>query len=268
MSLPVQSIDEYFSQIVKQFEGLTPEQILKGIAEIFGKSVPFACSFGAEDMVILDMIARYAPLIPIFMLDTGRLPEETYEVVDRCRAKYDLKIDIYTPQSEALQRLLIDKGPFSFQQSIANRKECCGIRKIEPLQRALNGKRGWITGLRREQSVTRTELAIVELDAIHGNILKFNPLKNYTEEQVWDYIHAHRVPYHKLHDLGYPSIGCAPCTRAIQPGEGVRAGRWWWESPDQKECGLHGGSMQRADLRSFGEPTLNQLETNLELQKR
>jgi phosphoadenosine phosphosulfate reductase len=205
----------------------------------FGSRLKLACSFGAEDVVLLDLIRNVTPSPRVFVLDTGRLHEETYRTMERCRERFGVEFEVYTPNAQALQNLLSTKGPFSFYDSIGARHECCGIRKVEPLSRALADVDAWITGQRREQSVTRVHLPTAERDEIHGNIWKFNPLADWTEEEVWDWIKIHRLPYNKLHDLGYPSIGCEPCTRAIKPGEDTRAGRWWWESPEHKECGLH-----------------------------
>jgi phosphoadenosine phosphosulfate reductase len=197
-----------------------------------------ASSFGAEDMVLLDLIAQHAPSIGVFTLDTGRLPEETLALIDRARDRYGLPIQIYFPDADRVERFVRKRGVNAFYQSVELRETCCAIRKTEPLARALAGKGAWITGLRREQSVTRTDLPYREFDAAHG-LPKFNPLVDWTEEDVWTYVRARQVPYNALHDHGYRSIGCAPCTRAVEPGEDVRAGRWWWENPEHKECGLH-----------------------------
>jgi phosphoadenosine phosphosulfate reductase len=197
-----------------------------------------ASSFGAEDMVLADLIARHALPIGVFTLDTGRLPGDTYALIDRVREHYRLPIDVYYPDGPALEAYVRDQGINAFYRSIELRQGCCAIRKTEPLARALAGKRAWVTGLRRAQSVTRDGFAIEEFDTAHG-IPKFNPLADWSDADVWAYIRGHGVPYNPLHDRGYPSIGCAPCTRAIEPGEDIRAGRWWWESPEHKECGLH-----------------------------
>lgn len=201
--------------------------------------VALACSFSVEDVVIIDLLQQIAPETRIFALDTGRLNEETYEVAEAVRERYGVTIDWYFPQREAVEQLEREKGLFSFRESLENRQQCCHIRKIEPLDRALTGLAGWITGLRSEQSVTRTALAPLEIDQAHGGILKINPLAAWSEAEVWAYAKAQRIPVNRLHSQGYPSIGCAPCTRAIQPGEHPRAGRWWWENPEHKECGLH-----------------------------
>jgi phosphoadenosine phosphosulfate reductase len=198
----------------------------------------FACSFGAEDMVLLDLIAAHARRIEVFTLDTGRLPAETYALIDKVRDRYSILLRVYFPDTREVENWVEQNGVNGFYRSSAQRKQCCHIRKVVPLGRALNGKRAWITGLRREQSVTRQGLQEKEWDA--GNqMFKFSPLLEWAEEDVWSYLRSHSVPYNELHDKGYPSIGCAPCTRAVAPGEDIRAGRWWWEQPEGKECGLH-----------------------------
>jgi len=197
-----------------------------------------ASSFGAEDMVLVDLIARNALPIAIFTLDTGRLPEPTLALIERVRDRYVLPVDVFSPDAARLEPFVRTQGVNAFYRSVDLRKTCCAIRKTEPLARALAGKKAWITGLRREQSITRSDLPYEEFDAEHG-LAKFNPLVDWTEAEVWSYIRARDVPYNALHDQGYRSIGCAPCTRAVEPGEDVRAGRWWWENPEHKECGLH-----------------------------
>lgn len=215
------------------------EEVLAWTEDTFGASAAIASSFGVEDVVLIDLAARHAPSARIFTLDTGRLPPETYEVMEEVRRRYRARIETFFPDRAAVEKLEQEKGFFSFRQSIEDRKDCCAIRKIEPLSRALAGRSAWITGLRREQSVTRAEVAIVESDAGHGGIAKINPLAAWTEAEVWKYARERSLPVNALHERGYPSIGCAPCTRAIAPGEDVRAGRWWWEQPEHKECGLH-----------------------------
>ena len=197
----------------------------------------FACSFGAEDMVLLDAIARHARKIEVFTLDTGRLAEETHALFETVRDKYPIAIRTYFPDASTVQAWVEQNGPNAFYRSVAQRQQCCHIRKVEPLQRALAGKKSWVTGLRREQSTARHTLEREAWDDAN-NLTKINPLLEWTNDDVWAYIKANDVPYNALHDRGYPSIGCAPCTRAIQPGEDIRAGRWWWES-SSKECGLH-----------------------------
>ncbi len=197
-----------------------------------------ASSFGVEDMLLTDIIAREFPGIGIFTLDTGRLPEETYKLIDDVRAHYGVRVDIFAPNGPALEQFVREQGVNAFYRSVELRKACCHVRKVEPLRRALLGKRAWITGLRRAQAVTRNSLAEIENDAEQG-LLKFSPLADWSEREVWSYVRAQGVPTNALHEKGYASIGCAPCTRAITPGEDIRAGRWWWESADAKECGLH-----------------------------
>ena len=198
----------------------------------------FANSLGAEDMVLTDLIFKNGYDIEVFTLDTGRLPEETYRLIQDVKTHYGKSLQSYFPRDAAVEQYLREHGPNAFYDDLALRKTCCRIRKIEPLQRALKGKKAWITGLRREQAVTRQELAVTEWDA-DNKLYKYNPLADWTHEEVWSYIRGFGIPYNSLHDKGYPSIGCAPCTRAVAVGEDSRAGRWWWETPAQKECGLH-----------------------------
>lgn len=202
--------------------------------------VSFANSMGAEDMVLTDLIARHQPGIDMFSLDTGRLPQETYDLMQEVRARYSVPLHIYFPDAKQVEDYVAQSGVNGFYDSVELRKRCCHIRKVEPLKRALAGKGAWITGMRREQATTRGSLEVSAFDADNG-LHKINPLLEWNEKEVWEYIKQHDVPYNKLHDKFYPSIGCAPCTRAITPGEDVRAGRWWWEDPEGKECGLHVG---------------------------
>ncbi|MEO0317798.1 MAG: hypothetical protein RL404_1504 [Pseudomonadota bacterium] len=210
---------------------------LARIAADFSPAV-FASSLAAEDMVLADLILRAKLPITIFTLETGRLHAETLGMVDRIREVYGYEVALYKPEPAAVEAYVSANGLNAFYDSVEMRKECCRIRKVEPLNRALAGNQAWITGQRRAQSTTRSELAVQEDDAAHG-MQKFNPLADWTEAEVWHYLKNNQVPYNPLHDKGYPSIGCEPCTRAIQPGEDVRAGRWWWEQPESKECGLH-----------------------------
>lgn len=198
----------------------------------------FASSFGAEDMLLLDLIAAARLPIAVFTLDTGRLPEETHALVERARQRYGIAIDAYVPDAAALEALQREHGPNPFYRSIELRQRCCAVRKTAPLARALAGRDAWITGLRRAQSVTRAAIAVEDWDAAHA-LPKFSPLADWSDAAVWDYLRAFDVPVSALHARGYPSIGCAPCTRAVAPGEDIRAGRWWWESAEHKECGLH-----------------------------
>jgi phosphoadenosine phosphosulfate reductase len=213
------------------------EAILARIVRDFTPAV-FASSLAAEDMVLTDLILRAKLPIGIFSLETGRLHKETLAVLDAVKATYGYEISLYRPQTEAVDAYVASNGLNAFYDSIEMRRECCRIRKVEPLGRALAGNQAWITGQRRAQSATRSDLRVEEDDPAHF-MTKFNPLADWSEENVWEYLRANKVPYNALHDRGYPSIGCEPCTRAIQPGEDVRAGRWWWENPESKECGLH-----------------------------
>ncbi|MCL4499528.1 MAG: phosphoadenylyl-sulfate reductase [Chloroflexi bacterium] len=231
--------NQEIAQINKKLTQATAQDIVAWAVKEFANRVTLASSFGAEDVALIDILSKAADSPRVFFLDTGRLHQQTYDLVDRVRAKYEIDIEVYFPRTDAIESLVSAKGTNSFYGSIENRKECCRVRKVEPLARALADVDAWITGLRRSQSLTRTELGRVESDEAHGGIVKINPLADWSEQEVWDYIRANGVPYNKLHDQGYPSIGCAPCTRAIQPAEDLRAGRWWWESPEQKECGLH-----------------------------
>ncbi len=216
-----------------------PKQILeKGLSCIEGPVV-LACSFSMEDIVLIDMLQQQEQQVRIFAIDTGRLNEETLEIAETIRLRYDIEIDWYFPRHDAVEKLERDKGLFSFRESLVNRHQCCHIRKVEPLQRALKGCAGWITGQRREHGATRDDLKNIEIDQLHGNIIKLNPLSLWSEKQVKQYIKGYRLPINHLYQIGYRSIGCAPCTRSVQPGEDIRAGRWWWENPEHKECGLH-----------------------------
>lgn len=198
----------------------------------------FASSLAAEDMVLTDLILKAGLPIGIFSLDTGRLHPETLGMLVKVKESYGYDIAVYRPDPAAVEHYVAQNGLNAFYDSVEMRRECCRVRKVEPLGRALAGNKAWVTGQRRAQSATRTELALEEFDSAHG-LTKFNPLADWSEDDVWNYIRANGVPYNPLHDQGFPSIGCAPCTRAIQPGEDIRAGRWWWENPDSKECGLH-----------------------------
>jgi len=215
------------------------EKILEIVFNRLGNKVALASSFGAEDVVLIHMMCEQTKQPRIFTLDTGRLNQETYNVIEKIRERYGVTIEVLFPDRTAVEKMVQAKGLNSFYQSIENRKECCGIRKVEPLNRMLKTLQGWVTGLRRDQNVTREQVGKIEVDQAHGGIYKINPLADWSYSQVWDYIKKHNIPYNILHDRGYPSIGCAPCTRAIKPGEDPRAGRWWWEHPETKECGLH-----------------------------
>jgi phosphoadenosine phosphosulfate reductase len=220
-------------------EKASPQEVLRWALSTFGRGIALAWS-GAEDVAVLDMMQRIDPKATrVFVLDTGRLNPETYELIDEVQSRYKIPIEIQFPDARAVQKMVGEKGINLFYRSLENRKECCNVRKVEPLNRVLQSLDGWITGLRRTQAVTRGKLAKVEVDVQHGKIAKVNPLADWTTGQVFEYLKANGVPTNKLHAMGYPSIGCAPCTRAVKPGEDERAGRWWWENPESKECGLH-----------------------------
>jgi phosphoadenosine phosphosulfate reductase len=233
------SVSPWVAAPVSRLADASAQEVLGWAVGEFGERLVLASSFGSEDVALIDMLCKITDAPRVFFLDTGRLHQETYDVMDRIRKRHGIEIEGHSPQAPAVERLLHHKGPNSFYESIENRKECCRVRKVQPLKRALRGVDAWITGLRREQSPTRSELGKIEVDAAHGGILKINPLVDWSEDEVWSYIRDNNVPYNALHDQGYPSIGCAPCTRPVEPGEDLRAGRWWWETPEQKVCGLH-----------------------------
>ncbi len=213
--------------------------VLRGALAKHGDAIALASSFSLEDVVLLDLLSRLRSGVRVFAIDTGRLPEETLLCADTAADRFGLRIEWYFPQHAAVEKLLREKGAYSFRESLENRHECCRIRKVEPLSRALTGLTGWITGLRREQNISRTRLETAEADMLHGGIMKYNPLAAWTAADVRAYAKARRLPFNRLYAEGYRSIGCAPCTRAVQSGEDERAGRWWWENPEHKECGLH-----------------------------
>lgn len=217
----------------------TPQEVLKWSLDNLHPRIAMASSFGAEDVVVIDMMMKINPKSRIFTLDTGRLNQETYDVMDEIRKKYDIDIEVMFPDQNEVEQMVRVNGLNLFYNSIGNRKLCCGIRKVHPLNRMLSTLDGWITGLRADQTEVRLQANKIEIDEQHNGIIKINPIIEWTWEQTWDYIKKNNIPYNKLHDNGFPSIGCEPCTRAIKPGEPLRAGRWWWESDSQKECGLH-----------------------------
>ena len=217
----------------------TPQQVLQWSLDNLHPSLAMASSFGAEDVVVIDMIMKTNPKARIFTLDTGRLNQETYDVMDEIRQKYNMNIEVMFPDQNETEQMVRVNGMNLFYHSIGNRKLCCGIRKVHPLNKMLSTLDGWITGLRADQTEVRLKANRIEFDEQHNGIIKINPIIEWTWEQTWDYIKKNNIPYNKLHDRGFPSIGCEPCTRAIKSGETFRAGRWWWESDSQKECGLH-----------------------------
>jgi phosphoadenosine phosphosulfate reductase len=234
-----------------RFEGESPQAVLRWALSEFHPDIALASSFSMEDIVLTAMMADVRPDARVFALDTGRLHEETYEAAEAVRRRLGVRIEWYFPEREAVEELERNKGLYSFRESLGNRRECCRIRKVAPLSRALSGLRAWVTGQRREQAVTRRGLEILEIDDAHDGILKLNPLVGWTEGDVTEYVRKRGLPVNRLHAMGYPSIGCSPCTRAVAPGEDPRAGRWWWENPEHKECGLHtrnvGGNDRRSD---------------------
>lgn len=220
-------------------QSATAEQVLEWGLATFHPRIALASSFSIEDVVVIDMLSRLRADARVFTLDTGRLHEETYEVMEAIRRRYGVTIETHFPERQAVERLERIKGLYSFRRSIEDRKECCNIRKVTPLKRALSGLDAWTTGLRREQAVTRGDLPKIDWSDPHK--VKLNPLADWSLKRVWAYVRENDIPYNKLYDRRFPSIGCAPCTRAVQPGEDLRAGRWWWERPEEKECGLHPG---------------------------
>lgn len=231
-------IEAKIDELNERFKEAPAEEVLAWFLEEYKGKIALSSSLSIEDQVLTHMIVEKDPTTKIFTLDTGRLFPETYQLIDRTNLTYNIKIEVFFPDYHEVQRMVREEGINLFYNSIESRHRCCAIRKLEPLRRAFKGLDVWICGLRHEQSVTRKNMKLVEWDDMHG-LIKVNPLINWTEQEVWDYIHQHHVPYNKLHDKGYPSIGCEPCTRAVKPGEDVRSGRWWWEDPDKRECGLH-----------------------------
>ena len=223
----------------EKFRGAPAGEVLRWALSEFHPEIALASSFSKEDIVLMEMMVQVRPDARVFALDTGRLHEETYEAAEAVSGKLGLRIEWHFPDRAAVEELERTKGLYSFRESLENRHECCRIRKVEPLQRALSGLRAWVTGQRREQGLTRADLHEFEVDEAHGGILKLNPLASWTGEEVDAFLRDRGLPYNRLHDEEYPSIGCAPCTRPVRHGEDPRAGRWWWERPEHKECGLH-----------------------------
>ena len=226
-------VDDLNSQIT------TTQDALTWASDNLHPNVAKASSFGAEDTVVMDLMLKINPKFRFFTLDTGRLPEETHDIIDIVRKRYNISIDVLFPDAKQVEDMVRQKGMNLFYESVENRELCCGIRKVNPMNKMLATLDGWITGLRREQTANRSNMAIFELDPKHDGILKINPIIDWTWQQIQDYIKENNLPYNSLLDRGYTSIGCEPCTRAIKPGEDIRAGRWWWETEGNKECGLH-----------------------------
>jgi len=229
-------------ELRKLFDGVAAkdsQEVLSRAIDHFGDGICMATSFQLGGLVLLDMLHRTGKPVRVFSIDTGRLPEETFECAEAIRRKYGINVEWVFPHYEAVQKLETEKGLFSFKESVKNRKECCGIRKVEPLGRALEDYTAWITGRRKEQSGDRKQLGFTETDPVHPGKVKINPLIHWTKPELWYYVEENKVPHNRLYDEGYLSIGCAPCTRPCKEGEDERAGRWWWESSEHKECGLH-----------------------------
>jgi phosphoadenosine phosphosulfate reductase len=222
----------------QEFESQSPEKVLTFFLKEFKGRIALSSSLGLEDQMLTHLICGIDKSSRIFTLDTGRVFPETYSLLSRTNDRYDIKIEVFFPDYQKVQEMVNTKGINLFYESIENRKACCNVRKMEPLRRAFVGLDVWICGLRREQSVTRADMKVVEWDAAN-NLIKINPLINWTEQQLWEFVKTNGIPYNVLHEKGFPSIGCQPCTRAVKPGEDIRSGRWWWENPEQKECGLH-----------------------------
>ena len=222
----------------ERFRDASAQEVVGYFLKAYQGRIALSSSLSIEDQTLTDIIVTQDKNTRIFTLDTGRLFPETYQLIEKTNMTYGIKIEVFFPDYHEVQRMVREEGINLFYNSVESRHRCCQIRKLEPLKRAFQGLDVWICGLRREQSITRQDMQVVEWDEMH-QLIKVNPLISWTEQQVWDYIKKHSVPYNKLHDRGYPSIGCEPCTCAVQPGEDVRSGRWWWESPDHRECGLH-----------------------------
>jgi phosphoadenosine phosphosulfate reductase len=237
----VELIDELEAgELSVEFEGEEPEVVLEWALEHFSPRIGISTAFQIDGVALIDMAYAIDPEVRIFSVDTGRMPQETFDLVERMLERYPrLNLEVLAPSSKHLQRMVARKGPNLFYESVGNRLLCCNVRKVQPLVRHLATLDAWITGLRRDQWATRTNIRKVEIDHDHGAIVKLNPLAEWTEDEVWEYARERELPYNTLYDRGYTSIGCAPCTRAVAPGEPTRSGRWWWESNAPKECGIH-----------------------------
>ena len=243
-SLARKTIDPKILRFIRsdEAESLSPQEILTWSIKKFHPLIALSCSFGApEGLAILDMMHRIDPRSRVFVLDTGRLPQATHDLIDRVRERYDKQIEVLLPRAEDVQEMVRSRGMNLFYESIENRQLCCRIRKVEPLKRHLAGLDAWVSGLRRDQNVTREHTPKVEIDYIHGGIVKINPIADWSHADVIAYVEAHNVPTNRLHLEGYPSVGCEPCSRAVREGDDSRSGRWWWEQPETRECGIHVG---------------------------
>lgn len=230
-------------------EPLGPQEILTWSIKNFQPRIALSCSFGApEGLAILDMMHRIDPRSRVFVLDTGRLPQATHDLIDRVRERYDKQIEVLLPRAEDVQEMVRSRGMNLFYESIENRQQCCRVRKVEPLKRHLAGLDAWVSGLRRDQNITRANTPKIEVDYIHGGMVKINPIADWTHEDVLAYTDAQNVPVNRLHDEGYPSVGCAPCSRAVPEGDDPRSGRWWWEQPETRECGIHVGEEEGSGI--------------------
>lgn len=231
-------MEQKIAELNKRFEGATPQEVLAYFLSEYKGRIGLASSLSIEDQVLTDMMVKIDPTARIFTLDTGRLFPETYSLLSKTCQKYGIHIELFFPDYRQVEKMVAEKGVNLFYDSVEKRKLCCYVRKIEPLRRAFKGLYVWVCGLRHQQSITRVSNNVVEWDSTNG-LIKINPLIDWSEEQTWDYIKKEGIPFNKLHNEGFPSIGCQPCTRAVAPGEDLRAGRWWWENPESKECGLH-----------------------------
>jgi phosphoadenosine phosphosulfate reductase len=226
-------------ELATYYDDAHPEDLLIWAFDGFGERVALVSSFQAEAMVLLDMATQINPDVRVITIDTGRMPEETYDLIERTRRRYRINVEVLYPEHHAVEKMVGRHGINLFYEAVPKRLLCCHVRKVMPLQRALSGLDAWVTGLRREQWATRANIRKIEVDHDHGGITKINPLADWTQDEVWDYLRQNDVPYHPLYDQGYSSISCAPCTRPVPEGEDGRSGRWWWETNAPKECGMH-----------------------------
>jgi thioredoxin-dependent adenylylsulfate APS reductase len=229
------------ARLATEFDPQSAEEVLRWALQRFHPRIALSNSLQTEDMVVLDMAACIEPKVRVFTLDTGRLHQETYDMMDRLRDRYGVHLEVLFPDAAEVQAMVESKGLNLFYESVENRHECCGVRKVKPLQKKLAELDAWVTGLRRDQWASRTSIQKIEIDSANGGIVKLNPIADWSQEQLDEYVKEHNVPRHALYSKGFTSIGCLPCTRATKPGENPRAGRWWWEQEGQKECGLHIG---------------------------